>query len=107
MRPDNPAVQSKINEILAKASETWTNSAIFIRALDDIAKVVFGEGIVRDLKTNKDLTGDLYTCPDCGGQFLNSSKAKSGDKWRCEYCYFGNIKRKQEKLIDDLLGKFE
>lgn len=107
VRPDNPALQAKVNEILAKVAENWNDSTIFIRALDDIAKTVFGEGIIRDLKTNKDLTGDLYTCPDCGGQFLKSSHDKSGEKWRCEYCYFGNIKRKKEKLIDDLLGKFE
>jgi len=107
IRPDNPKLQSKINEILEKAANEWKPNSIFVRYLDEIAQAIFGKRMIRDLKTNKPLEGELYKCPECGGEFLKSSHDKTGEKFRCEYCYFGALQRKKERLIDDLLGRFE
>jgi hypothetical protein len=106
IKPDNPAKQSKINQILEAASEKWTPNQIFVQALDKIVQTVWGKRLARDLKQNKPLAGELYKCAECGAEYLKSSKDKEGDKFRCEYCFFGNVKRKTEKVIDDLLGKF-
>ncbi|MBD3187903.1 hypothetical protein GF325_13790 [Candidatus Bathyarchaeota archaeon] len=106
IRPDNPSLQQKVDEILAKDAEEWAKNKIFILTLDKIVQAVFGERLYRDMKTNKPLTGSLYT-DSVGGQFLQSSKDKEGEKFRSEFEFFGNIFRKKEKLIDDLLGKFE
>lgn len=105
VRPDNPQMQQRVNDILSDVAENWAPSKIFMRTIDKISKEVFGTAMVRDLKSNKPLTGDTGSCEKCGGVFLNSSM--KGDKFRCEYCFFGDIHRKEEKLIDDLLGKFE
>ncbi len=106
VKPDNPAKQSKITQILEDASEKWAVNQIFVLVLDKIIQAVWGKHLIRDLKQNKPIGGELYKCPECGAEFLKSSKDKDGDKFRCEYCFYGNVKRKTEKLIDDLLGKF-
>nr|MDO8110438.1 hypothetical protein [Candidatus Sigynarchaeota archaeon] len=106
IRPDNPAKQSKINEIIEDATEKWAVNHIFMMTLDKIVQAVWGKRLSRDLKQNKPIAGDLYKCPECGNEYLKSSKDKDADKFRCDTCFFGNVKRKTEKLIDDLLGKF-
>ena len=107
VRPDNPAKQSQITKLLAEGAESWNISKIFMLTVDKIVQAIFGKRMINDLKTNKPLEGDLWTCEKCGAQFLKSSHDREGEKFRCEYCYFGDIKRKKEKLIDDLLGKYE
>jgi len=106
IRPDNPSKQSKINQLLEEAAGEWTPISIFVQHLDKIVQSVWGKRMLKDVKQNKPLAGDLYKCPECGAEFLKSSKDKEGDKFRCEFCFYGNVKRKSEKLIDDLLGKF-
>jgi len=106
IKPDNPSKQSKINQILEDASDKWAPNQIFVQVLDKVVQAVWGKRFIRDLKQNKPIAGELYKCKDCGAEFLKSSKDKDGDKFRCEYCFYGNVKRKTEKLIDDLLGKF-
>jgi hypothetical protein len=106
IRPDNPSLQAKVDEILGKAAEAWKKNSIFVLTLDKVVQAVFGEHLYRDLKTNKPLDGALYT-DSVGGVFLQSSKDKDGEKFRSEFEYFGNVSRKKEKLIDDLLGNFD
>lgn len=105
--PENPSMQAKIDKILADGAASWTSSMIFMRTIDKIVQAVWGARLVKDLKSNKPLEGSLYTCSSCGAEYLQASKDKEGEKFRCEYCFFGNVVRKQEKMIDDLLGKFE
>ncbi|MHA1791393.1 MAG: hypothetical protein ACTSVI_02035 [Promethearchaeota archaeon] len=106
VRPDNPAMQQRIQEILEEDGQKWTKNSLFVLTLDKIVSEVFGEKMYRDLKTNKPLKGELYT-DSVGGQFLKATKDKLGDKFRSEFEYFSSLVRKKEKLIDDLLDKYE
>jgi len=106
LKPDNKALQAKVNAIISDAAEKWMNTNIFVRTMDEIAKAVFGKPMIRDLKLNKPIEGDTWECPQCHGKYLKASHDKSSEKFKCEYCYFGGLLRKQEKLITDLLDKF-
>nr|MDO8118402.1 hypothetical protein [Candidatus Sigynarchaeota archaeon] len=106
IKPENPVKQDKIKKILEEASSTWKPSGIFVLVLDKIVQAVWGQRLIRDVKTNKPIEGAVYKCERCGADYLKTSKEKDGDKFRCEFCYFGDLQRKKEKLIDDLLGNF-
>ncbi len=106
VRPANPVKQDKIKKILEDAASQWTSNSIFVLWLDKITQAVWGQRLIRDVKTNKPIEGAVYKCEKCGAEYLKTSYEKDASKFRCEFCYFADLQRKKEKLIDDLLGNF-